>query len=172
MLGFVALSGTGKTTLLKQVLARLKARGLRVGVIKHTHHPGFDVDRPGKDSYELRHAGASKMLIASRQRWALMVETPQALEDDVPLSELLARLPQDDLDLVLVEGMKHEAFAKIELHRAGLGQPFFYPDDPHILAVAADTPLALPLPVLDLNQPGEVADFVLRWMTDNAGGPA
>jgi molybdopterin-guanine dinucleotide biosynthesis protein MobB len=163
VLGFAAISGTGKTTLLRHLLALFKAQGLRIGVIKHTHHPAFDVDQPGKDSYELRHAGAAKMLIASRQRWALMVETPQP-PGDTPLAEMLALLPQDDLDFVLVEGMKHEAFSKIELHRPSLGHPPLFPHDPNIIAVAADAPLPTELPVLDLNDPARIAGFVLDWV--------
>ncbi len=165
VLGFAAFSGTGKTTLLKQLLTLFKARGLRVGMVKHTHHPAFDVDRPGKDSYELRQAGAVKMLIASRQRWVLMAETPQP-PGDVPLAELLAHLPQHDLDFVLVEGLRHEAFDKIELHRPSLGQPLLYRQDPHIIAVAADAPLSQtpPLPLLNLNNVSQMADFVLAWV--------
>ena len=159
VLGVAAFSGTGKTTLLKQLIPLLRARGLRVGVIKHTHHD-FDVDRPGKDSYELRHAGADEMLLASGRRWALMVETGR--EGDPELSHLLTRMDHRNLDLVLVEGFKHEHFPKIELYRPGLGKPLLFPDDPDIIAVAADGPIGreTQLPLLDLNDPEEIAEFI------------
>jgi len=159
VLGFAAYSGTGKTTLLKQLLPLLRERGLRVGMIKHAHHD-FDIDTPGKDSYELRKAGASEMLIASGRRWALMVETDKA--GDPRLQEMLNRLDQDNLDLVLVEGFKHEAFSKIELHRPSVGKPLIFPDDPNIIAVASDGELSeqTNLPLLDINNIQAVAEFV------------
>lgn len=164
VMGFAAWSGTGKTTLLKALLPRLQARGLRLACIKHAHHE-FDVDQPGKDSYELRHAGATQMLIASARRWALMVEEPR--DEAPPLAELLARLDASRLDLVLVEGFKAEAFPKIELYRAALGKPLRYPEDPQILAVATDDPQALPadcpLPVLDLNDLAALEQFILDF---------
>lgn len=163
VIGFAAFSGTGKTTLLRQVLPLLTGDGLRVGMIKHAHH-SFDVDTPGKDSHELRQAGASRMLVASRQRWALMTETPG--QNEPHLDSLLTELNQRDLDVILVEGFKHERFAKIEVHRPSLGHPLLFPDDDTIIAVAADAPLAVDtsLPVLDLNRPRAVADFVLDYV--------
>ena len=160
IVGFAAYSGTGKTTLLKKLLPILKARGVRVGMVKHAHH-SFDVDQPGKDSYELRKAGAAQMLIASRSRWALMVERPRDKEPQ--LDEVLLELDQAALDLILVEGFKREQFPKIELRRAGLkGKPFF-PQDDNIVAVAIDDASALDtdLPMLDLNHPEEIADFII-----------
>lgn len=167
ILGFAAWSGTGKTTLLAKVLPRLRDRGLRVAVVKHAHH-SFDVDHPGKDSYELRKAGAAQMLIASRARWALMVE--HARDREPRLDEVLLELDQGALDLVLVEGFKEERFAKIELHRPSLGAPLLYPRDDTIIAVATDAPLPKPtrLPLLDLNRPDDIAEFVIDW--SNAGG--
>ncbi|HKK13487.1 MAG TPA: molybdopterin-guanine dinucleotide biosynthesis protein MobB [Gammaproteobacteria bacterium] len=159
VLGFAAWSGTGKTTLLVQLLPALRARGLRIGMIKHAHH-AFDVDKPGKDSYELRKAGAEQTLVASRLRLALMVEHPEPAEPDLP--ELIRRLDRDALDLILVEGFKHERFPKIELHRAALGKPWLFPDDDTIVAVAADTPVETALPRLDLNDTAGIADFIGR----------
>ena len=159
VIGFAAYSGTGKTTLLKELLRMLKARGLRVGVIKHAHH-SFDTDIPGKDSYELRHAGATQMLIASSQRWALVTER---LDNKVPrLASLLDQLSLDSLDLILVEGFKAEKFPKIELHRASTGNPLLCLKDPTIIAVATDAPLPIGpgIPVLDLNRPGEILQFI------------
>ena len=164
MLGFVAFSGTGKTTLLKQIIPLLKARGLQLAVIKHTHHQ-FDIDTPGKDSYELRQAGAEQLMVASRRRWALMVETPDQV-DDPQLDSLIQHLDSTGLDLILVEGFKHEAIPKIELHRPALQKPLLCPEDPDIIAVANDASLnqQIDLPVLALNNPEAIADFVLDFI--------
>jgi molybdopterin-guanine dinucleotide biosynthesis protein B len=173
VLGIAAWSGTGKTTLLVQMLPLLRQRGLRVGLIKHAHHT-FDVDTPGKDSHRLREAGASPVLAASRLRWAMMTETPDGAEPR--LRELLARFDPAEVDLILVEGFKHEAFPKLELYRAAVGKPPLYPADPDVVAVVTDGPLDPParVPVLDLNRPDQVADFVAdhvaRWRTP--GGQA
>ena len=168
VLGFAAWSGTGKTTLLKQLLPLLQNEGVRVGMIKHAHHD-FDIDHPGKDSYELRKAGARQMLIASARRWALMVENKDRQADPV-LGELLSHLDTDRLDLILVEGFKHEAIPKIELHRRNVDKPWLYPDDPDILAVACDGPAPgdCALPQLDLNQPAVIARFILENMLGRA----
>jgi molybdopterin-guanine dinucleotide biosynthesis protein B len=164
LLGFVAFSGTGKTTLLTQLIPLLKARGLRLAVIKHTHHT-FDIDTPGKDSYELRQAGAEQVMVASRRRWALMVETPQQT-DDPQLDALLPHLNTDALDLVLVEGFKHTTIPKIELHRPTLNHPLLFPEDANIIAIASDStlPAKTRLPVLDLNNPEAIADFIMRFV--------
>ncbi len=165
ILGFAAWSGTGKTTLSLRLLPILRARGLRVGMIKHAHHH-FEVDYPGKDSYELRKAGAAQMLITSRQRWALMAE--RDVEREPRLDEALLELDQGSLDLVLVEGFKDERFPKIELHRPSQRRPLLFPVDETIVAVAADAPLGCdcPLPLLDLNDPEQVADFIGERIMD------
>ena len=159
VLGFVAWSGTGKTTLLRNLIPLLRDQGLRVGVVKHAHHT-FDMDQPGKDSYELRKAGAQRVLVGSRTRFVLLVE--QSLRDEPDLADLLSHMQGDDLDLILVEGFKHERFPKVELHRSALERPLLYPQDDAIIAVATDAPLspAPPLPVLDLNDVPRVAAFV------------
>ena len=164
VLGFVAYSGTGKTTLLKQLIPLLKARGLHLALIKHTHHQ-FDIDTPGKDSYELRQAGAEQVMVASRRRWALMVETPNET-DDPRLESLMQQLDTDTLDLILVEGFKHAAVSKIELHRPALKKPVFFAEDPNIIAIASDAPLTqqTDLPVLALNNPEVIADFVMDFV--------
>jgi molybdopterin-guanine dinucleotide biosynthesis protein MobB len=163
VVGFAAWSGTGKTTLLRQLIPWFSARGLRVGLIKSSHHD-FEIDVPGKDSYELRRAGASQVLLASPRRTALILEEQR--ESPPQLSALLARLDTDRLDLVLVEGLRDVAFPKVELHRPALGKPLFYPGDPHIIAFATDRPLAqpVPIPVLDLNDPAAIGDFVLKHL--------
>lgn len=162
VLGFAAFSGTGKTTLLTTLLPLLTGRGLRVGMVKHAHH-NFDVDHPGKDSHSLRKAGAEQMLIASRRRWALMTETPEQ-EGDPLLDDLLTRLDQDALDLILVEGFKHVPFSKIELHRPALDKPLLCLEDETVIAVASDAPLpaAVTVPILDLNDPEAIAGFIVR----------
>lgn len=160
VLGLAAWSGTGKTTLLVKLLPLLRGQGLRVGMLKHAHHD-FDIDQPGKDSYLLRKAGAEQLLIASRQRWALMVESPTV--DDVSLTAMLAQLNRNALDLILVEGFRHEPFPKIELHRAGLGKPLLCLDDASIMALASDTPIETDLPWLDLNVPADIANFILTY---------
>ncbi|MFW5453833.1 molybdopterin-guanine dinucleotide biosynthesis protein B [Thioalkalivibrio sulfidiphilus] len=162
VLGFAAFSGTGKTTLLTQLIPMLREQGLRISMVKHAHHD-FDVDKPGKDSYELRKAGATQMLIASDRRMALMTEfEPPA---DPRLQDLLAQLDPRRADLVLVEGFKHEHFPKIELHRPSLGKPLMFPEDTDIIAVACDAPLDRDCdrPLLDLNDLGAIRDFVLQW---------
>lgn len=162
ILGIVAYSsGTGKTTLLKALLTEFKARGWRVGVIKHSHHD-FEVDIPGKDSYELRKAGAAKMLIASPYRWALMADIDNTqIEPD--LATLLKELNQQDLDFILIEGMRGLPFPKIEVHRPSLRQPALFPQDPTIIALASDALVmeAGNLAQLDLNQHQQIADFIL-----------
>lgn len=164
LLGFAAWSGTGKTTLLKQLLPRLTQRGIRVGCIKHAHHE-FDVDIPGKDSYELRHAGARQMLIASDKRWALMTEND--VSETPHLQQLIAKLDHDQLDLILVEGFKAEKFPKIELYRSSLGKPFQFPQDDSIIAIATDSPEAVPepfkLPMLDINNIDMIEAFVCQF---------
>jgi molybdopterin-guanine dinucleotide biosynthesis protein MobB len=159
VIGFAAYSGTGKTTLLKEIIPLLCGKGIRVGVIKHAHH-SFDIDTPGKDSYELRMAGASQTLIASKQRQALVVEKQG--ESEAQLNQLLEKLDQDALDMILVEGFKDEAFAKIELYREGVGKPPFYPRDADIIAIATDCklPVATDLPVMDINAADQVVDFL------------
>lgn len=160
VLGIAAWSGTGKTTLLVKLLPLLRAQGLRIGMLKHAHH-AFDIDHPGKDSYELRKAGAEQMLIASNQRWALMVESP--VSDDVSLTTMLDQLNRNTLDLILVEGFRHEPFPKIELHRTALGKPLLFPEDDSIMAIACDAPLETHLPQLDLNAPEAIAAFILNY---------
>ena len=161
VVGFAAFSGTGKTTLLTRLVPLLRESNLRVAVVKHAHH-SFEIDKRGKDSHELRQAGANPVLIGSRHRWALMMETPG--QDEPVLDDLLARLEQDTLDLVLVEGFKHERFPKIELHRPQVDKPLLYPDDPSIIAIATDEalPQTVPIPVLDLNRPDKIAAFIVQ----------
>jgi molybdopterin-guanine dinucleotide biosynthesis adapter protein len=169
ILGFVGSSGSGKTTLLEQVVALLGDEGARLAVIKHAK-AGFDIDRqPGKDSYRLRAAGAEQVLVASRDRWALMAQQPDPLREP-SLSAMVRHLDAEALDGVLVEGFGHEAYPKVEVYRPSLGRlPQCWPHDRSVVAVASDVPLATgDLPRLDLNDLSQVASFVanrlgLRW---------
>ncbi|MCO5106572.1 MAG: molybdopterin-guanine dinucleotide biosynthesis protein B [Burkholderiaceae bacterium] len=154
--GFAGYSGSGKTTLIEQLIPRFVLRGLRVSLIKHAHHL-FDIDKPGKDSYRHREAGASEVLITSDQRWVLMHELRD--EREPSLHEQLERF--SPCDLVLVEGYKHAAIPKLEVHRPGLGKPLLHPDDPNIVAIATDAAIETRLPLLDLNRPDDIAEFVI-----------
>jgi len=157
ILGITGWSGAGKTTLLTRLLPLLVARGLRVATLKHAHH-AFDVDTPGKDSYEHRKAGASEVIISSARRWVQMHEL--GTEPEPTLAFLLHRLTA--CDLVLVEGFKREGHPKLEVYRASVGKPALYPEDPRILAVATDAPLAgTHPPAVDLDDVVAVADTVL-----------
>jgi len=159
VLGFAAASGTGKTTLLTELIPILKQDGLRIGVIKHSHHD-FEIDQPGKDSFRLRKAGASSVMLVSRYRRAIITEfTP---EREPRLDDQLKQLDQSELDLILVEGFRTEQFPKIELHRPSLEKPLLYPNDPDIIAIATDAALDVPdhLPQLELNRPEMIAAFI------------
>ncbi|HHF0485415.1 TPA: bifunctional molybdopterin-guanine dinucleotide biosynthesis adaptor protein MobB/molybdopterin molybdotransferase MoeA [Vibrio antiquarius] len=163
ILGFAAYSGTGKTTLLEALLPKLTEAGLRIGMLKHAHH-NFDVDKPGKDSYRLRKAGASQMLIASRNRFALMTETPEA---EAEFEYLLTRFDEEKLDVVLVEGCKNIAFPKIELHREEVGKPWLYPNDENIIAIASDSAeLDSELPQMNINDLEAIAQFVIQYVQE------
>lgn len=161
--GFAGWSGSGKTTLIEQVIPRLVAFGLRVSLVKHAHH-SFDLDQPGKDSYRHRHAGCCEVLVSSGTRWALVHELRGDLE--LSIDEALARL--SPCDLALVEGFKTARIPKLEVWRDAVGKPLLHPGDSHILAIATDSPRALPadshgrLPVLGLDDYAAVATFVSR----------
>ncbi len=162
ILGFAAYSGTGKTTLLVNIIPLLKQQGIAVGVIKHAHH-AFEIDQPGKDSYRLRKAGANQMLIGSDQRWALMTECV-ASNTVQRLQEYIKHLDHDNLDLILVEGFRFEAIAKIELHRPALGHPLICQSDQSVIAIASDGVIteSLDLPILDLNNVPLIVNYIIE----------
>jgi molybdopterin-guanine dinucleotide biosynthesis protein B len=154
--GLAGWSGSGKTTLLTAIIPHFVARGLVVSTIKHAHHE-FDIDRPGKDSWRHREAGANEVMVASSRRWALMHELRGAAEPS--LEDLVAKM--SPADLLLVEGFKFHPHPKLEVHRSSVGKPLLYPEDPHIVAIASDEDLRAPLPVLPLGDPPTVAGFIL-----------
>ena len=160
VIGLAGWSGAGKTTLLRRLIPALTATGLRVSTLKHAHHE-FDIDKPGKDSWEHRQAGATEVLIGSAKRWALMHELRGAAEPD--LAELLTHLTP--VDLVLVEGVKRGPHPKIEIHRQANGKPFLHPEDPSIVALASDVAAPGSLPRVELDDVDGVAALVLAHAT-------
>lgn len=156
--GIIGWKNNGKTGLMERLVAEIATRGYSVSTIKHAHHD-FDVDRPGKDSFRHRQAGAQEVLLSSKQRWALMGENRGASEPK--LADLLARL--SPVDLVLIEGYKRDPHAKVEAHRASVGQPLIADSDPTIVALASDVNFDhLEVPVFDLNDTDAIAGFILR----------
>jgi molybdopterin-guanine dinucleotide biosynthesis protein B len=157
IIGLAGWSGSGKTSLVVRLLPALIARGLTVSTMKHAHHE-FDIDRPGKDSYEHRWAGATEVLVTSAKRWALMHELRGAPEASIDY--LVARM--STVDLLLIEGFKMHAHDKIEVFRRELGRPLLAPNDRRIVAVASDGDVPeVHVPVIDLNDTGLIADFVI-----------
>lgn len=157
LFGITGWKNTGKTTLTERLVTEFVARGFSVSTLKHAHH-SVDVDQPGTDSFRHREAGASQVLLASGNRWALMNELRGASEPS--LEELLARL--DPVDVVLVEGFKSAAHPKIETYRKSAGHDLIAPPKPSILAVASDCPLDVDRPVFDLDDIAGIADFILK----------
>ncbi len=170
ILAFVGFSGSGKTTLLEKIITLLKGQNKNIALIKHAHHD-FDIDIPGKDSFRLRHAGATQVLIASRKRRAHITETP-ALQADPDLASCIADLDSTQLDLILIEGFKHALVNKIEINRTTTGQPYLYPQDDNIIALVTDNTdvmtaqdiTARNITVFDINQPDAIVDFILEYI--------
>ncbi|HUC61415.1 MAG TPA: molybdopterin-guanine dinucleotide biosynthesis protein B [Alphaproteobacteria bacterium] len=163
--GLAGWSGSGKTTLVAKLLPELRRRGLSVSTVKHAHH-AFDIDQPGKDSYTHRAAGAVEVMIGSANRWALMHELRGAAEPGV--EELLAHM--SEVDLVLIEGFKAHAHDKLEIYRADSDKPLLCLEDPRVVALASDLPAAVlaqrgvAVPVLDIDDAGAIADFIVRHL--------
>jgi molybdopterin-guanine dinucleotide biosynthesis protein B len=159
--GITGPSGAGKTTLLEALIPLFVARGLRVSLIKHTHHD-FDIDKPGKDSYRLREAGCVEVMLLSNRRWALMHELRGSAEPD--LDEQIALL--SPCDLLLIEGYKEAPYPKLEVHRVANDKPLFAASNAaHIVAVASDAQATqlpvLNVPLLDLSDRAAIASFIL-----------
>jgi molybdopterin-guanine dinucleotide biosynthesis protein MobB len=160
LLGFAAFSGTGKTTLIEQLIPMLIEQGLRIALVKHSHHD-IEMDKPGKDSYRLRKAGASQVVLAGTHRSICFHEHTEAHDSD--LNEQLALLNTACVDLVLVEGYRDQAFPKIELHRSALGKPFLYPNDTHIIALVCDQYVETDkLPLFEFTQLQQLVTFILK----------
>jgi len=157
--GVTGWKNSGKTGLMERLITEFTARGLSVSSIKHAHH-SFDIDHPGRDSYRHRDAGARQVLLASRNRWALMHELRD--EDEPSLGDLLEQL--SPVDLVLIEGYKRDRHPKIEAHRKETGQPLIAPEDETIVAVASDTSVSVDRPVLDLNDTAAIANFIAQYL--------
>jgi molybdopterin-guanine dinucleotide biosynthesis protein B len=158
LFGLAGWSGSGKTTLTAKLLPELIARGITVSTMKHAHH-NFDIDQPGKDSYVHRMAGASEVLVASANRWALMHEHRGAPEPTA--AELIAHMTP--VDLLLIEGFKREPHDKLEIYRAANGKPLLHPEDKYIVAVASDAPLPdCKLPQLPIDDVAAIAEFIIR----------
>lgn len=166
MLGFAAFSGTGKTTLLRQLIPKLKENGIRVAVIKHAHHK-FDIDIPGKDSYQIRQSGAQQVLVSSQNLMAL-IEVQATNLTEPRLSDLIAKLDTRKVDLILVEGFKDEKFAKIELHRPSMEKPLLHPNDKSIIAIATDMPMTISANIdqFDLNNIQQLANYIQSFTTN------
>lgn len=160
--GIAGFSGSGKTTLMEKMIPAFVLEGLKVSVIKHAHHH-FEMDRPGKDSYRHREAGAAEVLITGGERWVLMHELRGQAEPT--LEQMLKHF--SPCDIVLVEGFKNEPIAKLEVHRAASGRPLLYPTDPNVVAIATDESLPTSLPQLDINYPEAVAVFIMRYLGFN-----
>ncbi len=157
LFGIVGWKNAGKTTLVAKLVTELKARGLSVSTVKHAHH-AFDLDQPGRDSYQHREAGAQEVLISSGKRWALMHELEN--ETEYSLGDLLTKMIP--VDIVLIEGFKKDAHAKIECHRATSEMPLVSASNKTIVAVASDVAVdAGGLRCLDLNDIAQIADFVM-----------
>jgi molybdopterin-guanine dinucleotide biosynthesis protein B len=154
--GVIGWKNSGKTSLMERLVVEITGRGFSLSTVKHVHH-NVDLDQPGKDTFRHRQAGAREVVLASADRFALMVEHRGP---EPELLAILARLAP--VDLVLVEGYKRDAHPKVEVWRAEIGQPLIQSSDPHVRAVATDATLTLPVPVLDLNDTRAVADFILR----------
>lgn len=166
MLGIcAAASGMGKTTLLESLLPLLAAHGVQVSVIKQAR-ADFDIDRPGKDTYRMREAGAAQVLVSSPGRWVLMTEinAPDQDNDGANLEQLASHFDPMLADLVLVEGYRNARIPKIEVYRPSLGKPLLAALDANIIAVASDVSLTAPVTQLNLNRPGEVAEYILGWL--------
>ena len=157
--GVTGWKNSGKTGLMERLITEFTARGLSVSSIKHAHHR-FDIDHTGRDSYLHRDAGARQVLLASRNRWALMHELRD--EDEPSLGDLLKQL--SPVDLVLIEGYKRDRHPKIEAHRKETGQPLIAPEDDTIVAVASDASVAIDRPVLDLNDTASIANFIAQHL--------
>ncbi|UJF20150.1 molybdopterin-guanine dinucleotide biosynthesis protein B [Vibrio sp. SS-MA-C1-2] len=168
IIGFAGYSGSGKTTLLEKLIPKLKANGIRIGLIKHSHHQ-IEPDKPGKDSYRLRHAGCDQTLLATKERHMLYFEYPESTRSEPSLNECLQQLDHSQLDLILVEGFRDQAIPKIEIHKQDCQRPKFYLNDNNVIAfVTQDIKnCQLPIPVFNRNNISEISQFILTFYHQN-----
>ena len=164
IIGFAAFSGTGKTTLIKKIVSILSEKKYTVSVIKHAHH-NFDLDQPGKDSYEIRKSGAENILISSEKRWALIHENKN--NQELTLENLLDILENIESDIILVEGFKKENFPKIELYRKEIGKDLLFYNDKNIVAFATDADINIEgnIEKLDINNPQQIVDYIIKFLS-------
>lgn len=162
VLGFAAYSNSGKTTLLRKLIPRLSSRGTRCALVKHAHHE-FDIDYPGKDSYELRKAGAGQVLVGSGERWAMVVETHSGRDPE--LTDFLSRIDRSAADLILVEGFRDLAFPKVAIHRQSQDRPPLQQNDEFIIAVVSDvaSQLTCTTPVFDIEDSEGLVEFIENY---------
>jgi len=165
IIGFAGYSGVGKTTILTQVIKILSAKGYKISVIKHAHH-NFDIDKPGKDSYELRKSGAQEVLVSSKTRWVVIHENYE--EKECNLNELIEKINPDNVDIIIVEGFKNEKFPKIEIYRKGISKTKLHERDNNIIAVATDKPSIIDtkINILNLNNPDQISEFIIDLITN------
>jgi len=166
VIGFSAYSGSGKTTLLEKLIPIFSTRNLRMAVIKHAHH-SFEIDHENKDSYKIRKAGASQILISSQKRWA-MIHEHKDVDDELTLQQALDQIQIDKIDFVIVEGFKSSPIKKIEVHRPSVGKPLISETDKYVVAIATDDPSKIEsaLPLLDLNDPEMIANYIQQYLLE------
>ncbi len=164
IIGLCAYSGSGKTTLLEKLIPIFNSQHINVAVIKHAHHT-FEIDRPEKDSYKIRKAGAQQILISSQKRWAFIHENITD-NSELSLQDALKHITVENIDFVIVEGFKTAPIYKIEIHRPALDKPLISDDDEHVIAIATDEPSKVntTLPLLDLNNPMQIAQFMEQFI--------
>ena len=163
MIGICASnSGCGKTTLIEKLVPKLIQKGFIVSVIKHAHHK-FDIDKPGKDSYNLRKAGARPMIISSKERFALIQENDQNEEKSLfEMLEMFAKNPIKKCDIIIVEGYKNENIPKLEVYRPVIKKPLLFTEDKNIFAIATDSKIEASIPSLDLNNINSITDYIIQ----------
>ena len=160
--GLAGWSGSGKTTLCTKLIENFTKIGIKVGTLKHAHHK-FELDKPGKDSFNLRKAGSRPMIISSKERFALIQENDENEEKSLfQMLEMFAKDPIQKCDLIIVEGFKNEPIPKIEVYRKIIGKPELYKEDKNIFAIATDTKIDSPIPILDLNKVNSISDYILK----------
>ena len=160
--GLAGWSGSGKTTLCTKLIENFTKIGIKVGTLKHAHHK-FELDKPGKDSFNLRKAGSRPMIISSKERFAVIQENDENEEKSLfQMLEMFAKDPIQKCDLIIVEGFKNEPIPKIEVYRKIIGKPELYKEDKNIFAIATDTKIDSPIPILDLNKVNSISDYILK----------